>query len=276
MLDFARLTRSLALEEEIMAKRRILLSFATMLLLFGLTAFAQEATAPAAETNRGSSGDTGAGRSVPGNMGGMRGGASISSRTAPMGGADYSSQSRSYSSAPASVAPIGGGQVSSAPNLHGTSFTSLDSFYSWQNYYWRMRSTYMLNGLYFSRFYRNSEPLVTPELMKLTLRGPLGLSAQMLTAVDQLQVMVTDLQAGKQIPKEEISAKTQEIRDLANKIRQDESLTFVDRRLDQNLGKDNQFDNLGLAGIDQLRELATDLHTQLKSMYGQSATSTIS
>jgi len=134
----------------------------------------------------------------------------------------------------------------------------------------------MLNGLYFSRFYRNSEPLVTPELMKLTLRGPLTLSTQMLAAVDQLQLMVTDLQAGKQVAREDLSAKTQEIRDLARKIRQDESLTFVDRRLDQNVGKGNQFDNLGLGGIDQLRELATDLHTQLKSMYGQSATSTIS
>jgi hypothetical protein len=87
----------------------------------------------------------------------------------------------------------------------------------------------MLNGLYFSRFYRNSEPLVTPELMKLTLRGPLTLSTQMLAAVDQLQLMVTDLQAGKQVAREDLSAKTQEIRDLARKIRQDESLTFVDR-----------------------------------------------
>jgi hypothetical protein len=259
-----------------MAKRRVLLSFATLLLLSGLSAVAQEATAPAAETNRGSSGDTGAGRSVPGNVGAMSGAASISSRSAPMGGIDYSSRSRGYSAAPASIAPSSGGSVSSAPNLQGTSFTSLDSYYDWQNYYWRMRTMYMLNGLYFSRFYRNTEPLVTPELMKLTLRGPLSLSTQMVSAVDQLQAMLTDLQAGKQVNKQDIAAKTQEIRDLAKKIRQDQSLAFVDRRLDQSLGKGNQFDDLGLAGIDQLRELATDLHTQLKAMYSQSTTSSVS
>jgi hypothetical protein len=259
-----------------MAKSRVLLSIATVLLLSGLSALAQEATAPAAETNRGSSGDTGAGRSVPGNVGGMSGSASISSRSAPMGGIDYSSRSRDYSAGPASVAPGGGGYVSGAPNLQGTSFTTLDSYYDCQNYYWRMRSMYMLNGLYFSRFYRNSEPLITPELMMLTLRAPLSLSAQMVAAVDQLQVMLTDLQAGTQVSKQNIAAKAQEIRDLAKKIRQDQSLAFVDQRLDQSIGKGNQFDNLGLAAIDQLRELATDLHTQLKGMYSQSSTSTIS
>ncbi len=259
-----------------MAKRRVLFGFATLLLLSSLSGFAQEASAPAAETNRQSSGDTGAGRSAPGNMGGMSGGASISSRSAPMGGIDSSSRSRGYSGAPASVAPSGGGYASSAPNLQGTSFTTLDSYYDWQNYYWRMRTMYMLNGLYFSRFYRNTEPLVTPELMKLTLRSPLTLSSQMVSAVDQLQAMLTDLQAGKQINKQDIATKAQEIRDLAKKIRQDESLAFVDRRLDQNLGKGNQFDDLGLAGIENLRELATDLHTQLKGMYSQSTTSSVS
>jgi hypothetical protein len=193
-----------------------------------------------------------------------------------MGGMDYSRGSRGFSAAPASIGHNGAGFIPNTPKLHGTSFSNLDSFYNWQNYYWRMRSTYMLDGLYFNRFYRNSEPLVTPELMRLTLRGPLSLSRQMLTAVDQLQVMVTDLQAGKQVGREAIADKSEEIRDLARKIRRDESLAFVDRRLDQGIAKGNQFDNLGLGGIEQLRELATDLHTQLKQMYGQSATSTIS
>jgi len=259
-----------------MAKRRVLFGFATLLLLSGLSAFAQEASAPAAETNRQSSGDTGAGRSAPGNAGGMSGSASISSRSAPMGGIDYSSQSRGSSGAPASIAPSGGGYASGAPNLQGTSFTTLDSYYEWQNYYWRMRMMYGLNGLYFSRFYRNTEPLITPELMMLTLRNPLSLSTQMVSAVDQLQAMLTDLQAGKQVSKQDIAAKAQEIRGLAKKIREDQSLAFVDGRLDQSIGKGNQFDNLGLAGIDQLRELATDLHAQLKGMHNQSKTSTVS
>lgn len=259
-----------------MAKRRVLFGFAILLLLSGLSAFAQEASAPAAETNRQSSGGTGSGRGAPGNAGGMSGSASISSRSAPMGGIDYSSRSRDYAGAPASIAPSGGGHVSSAPNLQGTSFTTLDSYYEWQNYYWRMRTMYGLNGLYFSRFYRNTEPLITPELMMLTLRNPLGLSTQMVSAVDQLQAMLTDLQAGKQVSKQDIAAKAQEIRGLAKKIREDQSLAFVDGRLDQSIGKGNQFDNLGLAGIDQLRELATDLHAQLKGMHNQSKTSTVS
>ena len=218
MLDFDRQNHKPRFEEDTMSKLRVLFGFMTLILLVSFSALSQDASV-SSDNSRRSMGDAGGGRGTPGNGGGMSSGASISSRSAPMGGIDYSRGSRGYSAGPTSIGADGSnaGFTSKAPNLHGTSFSNLDSFYNWQNYYWRMRSTYMLNGLYFNRFYRNAEPLVTPELMKLTLRGPLTLSTQMLTAVDQLQVMVTDLQGGKQVAREDLTAKTQEIRDLAPK-----------------------------------------------------------
>jgi hypothetical protein len=162
------------------------------------------------------------------------------------------------------------------PKLQGTSFNSVNTYYAWNSFYDYLHFRYMMNALYFTRFYRNVEPLVTPQLLRLTTREPLRLSMQMMTAVDELEAMLEALQAGKQVSKQDISAKAQEIRDLAKKVRQDQALTFIDQRKDKDIFKGDNIENLGLQAISQLREMVTDLNTQLKSLYTQNATSTIS
>lgn len=144
------------------------------------------------------------------------------------------------------------------------------------SFYDYLQMRYLMNGLYFNRFYNNVEPLVTPQLLRLTTREPLRLSMQMITAVDELEAMLQALQAGKPVNKQEISAKAQEIRELAKHIRQDQALSFIDQRKDKDILKGNNIENLGLEAISQLREMVTDLNTQLKGMYTQSTTSTIS
>lgn len=162
------------------------------------------------------------------------------------------------------------------PKLGGTSFNSVNTYFAWQDYYYYLRTRYLMNSLYFTRFYRNVEPLVTPQLLRLTTREPLRLSMQMMTAVDELEAMLQARLAGKPVSKQDIATKAQEIRELAKKIRQDQALSFIDQRKEKDVLKGNNIEKLGLEAISQLREMVTDLHTQLKSMYTQNTTSTIS
>ncbi len=163
-----------------------------------------------------------------------------------------------------------------APNLKGTSFTTLTTFYDWQNFYYYLQTRYMMNSLYFTRFYRNVEPLVTPQLLRLTMREPLRLSMQMMTAVDELEALLQARQSGKPVDKQEIAAKAEEIRDLAKHIRSNQALSFVDQRKEKDVLKGDNIEKLGLEAVSQLREMATDLNTQLKAMYTQDTTSTVS
>jgi len=78
------------------------------------------------------------------------------------------------------------------------------------------------------------------------------------------------------VDKASIYSKTQEIRELAKKIRQDESLAFFDQRRDKDTLKTENAGELGLEAVHRLREVALDLNSQLKDMYSQSQPSTIS
>jgi len=168
------------------------------------------------------------------------------------------------------------GSFNPVPKLQGTSWNSVSSYYLWQDFLWNLQMRYMLDPHYFARFYRNTEPLVTPRLMKLAVREPLSLSSQMIAAVDELEAMVNDLQAGKPVNKQDIAVKAQAIREMAKKIRKDNSLAFIDQRLDKNMHKDSDLEGLGLEAVRQLREMVTDLNTQLKTMNDQTTTSTVS
>jgi len=162
------------------------------------------------------------------------------------------------------------------PDFHTSSFNSMGYYYQWQDFFYYLQTRYYMNGAYFSRFYRNREPLVTPELLRLTVRQPLKMSLQLLSAVDELEGLIQERNSGKAIDRQALAAKTQEIRELAKKIRQDQSLTFFDQRRDKEILTNAQAENLGLEAIGQLRELANDLHTQLKSMYSESQPATVS
>lgn len=217
----------------------------------------------------GGGGDRGSGGTSVGSAVADTRSASVSSSSSSSVSGNYSGGSRSagYGGTPASFYN---------PGLQGSSFSSLYSYYSWYDYYSYLCSRYLLNSFYFSRFYRNSEPLITPTLLKLTLREPLSLSSQMLASIDQLEQMVRDAQAGKDVDRQALAAKTKEIRDLAKEIRQNQTLARWDLRKDANLYKEDGLDILSPEGFDKLREMAVDLNSQLKNMYNLSSTSTIS
>jgi len=196
------------------------------------------------------------------------------------------SSSGSYSEPSRNVGYSGGGGVGVQPvSVYTPRFPVTSSFTSYN--YWAFQNFYnwmylnfnwfqlMQFGLFDTHRYTvNREPLVTPQMLHLTLETPLAASEKLVTAVDDLQVMVDDMQAGKPVPKDQVSAKTQEIRELAKKIRSYPPLAFFDLGKRQDVSKDA--DKTGLAAMNQLRDMALALNTQLKSMYSQSATSTVS
>lgn len=225
-------------------------------------------------------GGEGGGRGTPGGAPSAPSASAGVGAVAPAPVVSLSSTSRSNSSVSSqpgvALHNTGRGGAAYIPNLQYTSFNSVNSYYQWQDFFFYLQTHYFMNSAYFTRFYRQSEPLVTPELLKLTVRQPLRLSLQLLEAVDSLETTLKDGEAGKPVDKAAVAAKTQEIRDLAKKIRTDEALTFFDQRRDKDALKLDNTESLGLDAIAQLREVATDLNTQLKNMYNENKTSTVS
>ena len=166
--------------------------------------------------------------------------------------------------------------VSYAPDLRRTSFTSSQSYYDSLSFFYWVHNNFYLDRFYFSRFYRNTEPLITPQLARLTMSQPLTLSNRMLASIDQLEALMRDQQAGKQVSKAEIAAQTQEIRDLAKQIRQDQSIVFFDQRKEKDLLRGTQYAELGPEAIAQMREMALDLNHQIRNLYEQKSTATVS
>jgi hypothetical protein len=162
------------------------------------------------------------------------------------------------------------------PDLRRTSFTSSQSYFDSLSYFYWVRNRYYLDGYYFSRFYRNTEPLLTPRLARLTMSEPLSLSNRLLSSIDQLEAMVQARQAGKEVSKDDIAAKTEEIRDLAKQIRQDQSIAFFDQRKEKDLLRGTQYMELGPEAITQMREMALDLNHQIRNLYEQKSTATVS
>jgi hypothetical protein len=251
------------------------LTIVAFLVFSGLTVFAQDRGRPSG----GSSGSAAAAPSTGGTSGavatrGISGGVVSSNSVGGM----YSEPTRGTG---AMYGGGGGGGSASyvVPRYPvGSSFNSYNydrslSFFNYlQNNYWfEMMQLRMFD---FNRFYRNREPLVTPAIVQITMREPLSASQKLLASVDELQAMMDSAQAGKPVEKADIEAKTQEIRSLAKKIRQYEPIAYFDLRKSRDLTKG--YDNLGPAAVSQLRELALQLNSQLKSMYDQKVTSTVS
>ncbi len=244
-------------------------SYAMVLaLLASLPAATQDRRTANSETERGRVSDAGPSRG----MGSMAG------RSIPVGSASRTTTSSRDAGTGVSTGTRTGGAGSSfnVPKLQGTSFNSMNSYLMWQDFLWNLQTRYFLDAMYLSRFYRNSEPLVTPHLMKMVVREPLSLSTRMLAAVDELGTLVSDLEGGKPVPKQDITTKAQEIRELAKRIRKDNTLSFVDQRADKEVPKGENTETLGLETIRQLRTMAVDMNTQLKAMYNQNSTATVS
>jgi hypothetical protein len=207
------------------------------------------------------------GGSTPANSGagsqGMSSSGTTGSTSGRTGGGD-SAQSQPVSNFP------------QMPKLSGTSFGSSSTYARWENYSNYLMNRFMMNPYYFNRFYRNVEPLITPELLKISTTEPLKASTTMLSSINELQAMIAALNAGKPVSRKEITAKTQAIRKLAEKIRKDQSLAFIDQRRKIDILKRKPAQSLGLDAISQLCEIAADLHSQLTGLNRQTSTSTIS
>jgi hypothetical protein len=127
-----------------------------------------------------------------------------------------------------------------------------------------------------SRFYRNREPLITPQFASLAARRPLLLSYQLISVVNDLSSLLEDARAGKEVDKKSIEANTRQIRILAKAIRTDSSLEYLDMRAEKDLFKGVEIDQLGVGAIDRLREIANQLNSQLTGMIRQTQTAVIS
>jgi hypothetical protein len=162
------------------------------------------------------------------------------------------------------------------PNLRGSSFKTFNSYYMWNNYYSYLSTSFDVNPVYFDRFYRNSEPLITPVMLKLTLREPIRLSSEMLDSIDRLQEMLEAGLSGASTDRQALVEKSRHIREIAKRIRQNQTLSYIDLRENKNLYNDGGRDAFSPEAIQKLRGMATDLDRQLRNMYRQSSTSTVS
>ena len=152
----------------------------------------------------------------------------------------------------------------------------MTQYYYWNDFLFRLRSRYWLDNMYFSRFYRNSEPLLTPRLQKLAVRDPLMLSRQMLASIDDLAAALEARDSGQPVDKDLVIAKSQEIREMAKKIRGDDLLPYVDQRKDVDMLKGQDVKNLGLSAVENLRQMTLDLNRQLRNLYDDTSTATVS
>ena len=206
---------------------------------------------------------------------------SSAGRTAVVSSAPVSSSTTSRTAVATSNSYVASGSpvasaASYAPDLRRTSFTSSRSYWDSLSYFYWVHNNYYLDRYYFSRFYRNTEPLITPQLARLTMGQPLGLSSRLLASIDQLEAMMQARRAGKEVDKAEIAVKTEEIRDLAKQIRQDQSIVFFDQRKEKDLLRGTQYAELGPEAITQMREMALDLNRQIRSLYEQKSTAIVS
>jgi hypothetical protein len=146
----------------------------------------------------------------------------------------------------------------------------------WNNYYSYLSSNFDVNPVYFDRFYRNTEPLITPVMLKLTLREPIRLSSEMLDSIDRLQEMLEAGHSGASTDRQALLEKSRHVRELAKRIRQNQTLSYIDLRKNKNLYKSGEHDAFNPEAMQKLRSMATDLDRQLRNMDRQASTSTVS
>jgi hypothetical protein len=198
---------------------------------------------------------------------------------APAASSSYSTSSSAYSSGMGNRAFYSSApSVSVSPQvLAGSSFSTAREYNLWYDYYTYLYSMYHIYPSYFVRFTRNYEPRMTPALMKIALRDPLIISKEMLRAIDQLESMLADAHSGKAVDKDEIIAKSQQIRSFAKEIRENRTLSLIDissKKMDAE--EPNSDVALEPETIARLREMALDLNRQLTNLYSLPTASTVS
>jgi hypothetical protein len=99
----------------------------------------------------------------------------------------------------------------------------------------------------------------------------------MLGAIHQLETLLEDVQSGKETNKQDLISKSQEIQRLAKQIRRNRTISYMELRKEKNVyEKGDVSADLGPESLSKLREMANDLDRQLRALYNQSSTSTVS
>jgi hypothetical protein len=227
---------------------------------------------------RGSGGGEAAGRGA--DVGAVSSSSITSSAPTSTTTSSYSGSSSSYSSGMGNRAfySPAAPSVSVSPQvLTYSSFNTARDYSLWYDYYSYLYMRYHIYPSYFVRFTRNYEPKMTPALMKIALRDPLILSKEMLRAIDRLEAMLADARSGKAVDKDEIIAKSQQIRAFAKEIRENRTLSLIDisSKKMATEGPDSN-DALEPETIAKLREMALDLNRQLTNLYSLPSASTVS
>jgi hypothetical protein len=246
-----------------------LVTFASMLLIFSPAAIEGK--------DAGRVGGEPAPMSAGSGMGPMPSGASMGGIQAS-GAAGTSGGESSVSPGSLAGYSVNGSSYSVAPNrvLQQTSFGTITNYYNWTNYYSYLVGAFDMTPTYFTRFYRNPEPLITPEILKRTLNEPLRLSKEMLDSIDRLEDILQALTEGSDADKKALLERSKRIRELAKQIRNNQTLATIDLRKEEKLYENDQRSALDPEAIERMREMAVDLDRQLRNMYSESSTSTVS
>jgi len=117
---------------------------------------------------------------------------------------------------------------------------------------------------------------MTPAMLKIALRDPLILTREMLRAIDDLDSMLADARTGKTVDKNLIVAKSQEIRNFAKAIRQNQTIAVIDLSSKRAIDTGADTDALDAATIAKLRSMAVELDRQLVNLYSLPTSSTVS
>jgi hypothetical protein len=223
----------------------------------------------------GRNGDNGS--SGAGSVGSVSSSTSNSSATVSYGTTSTGSSSSSYRGASHGFSPDASNQNGYvAPSPQYSSFSTYNMFWDWQHFFSRLQNEYFLNPAYGHRFMVNREPLLTPSLLRIAVRKPLRLSSSLISKLDDLDAMLLKVRNGEHVDKEQMALKIQEIRQLAKKISKSSDWNLIDQRKDKDILRGMQLRDFSLDDSARLREIATDLHTQLQNWYNSSSTNTIS
>jgi len=149
-------------------------------------------------------------------------------------------------------------------------------YWNWQHFFSRLQNEYYFSPVYSRRFLVNREPLLTPSLLRIAVRKPLRLSSVLISELDNLDAMLLKMKNGEDIDKKQIALKIREIRDISKQISKSSDWDVIDQRKDKDILKGMQLAGFSLEDRARLREIATDLHTQLQDWYNSSSTNTIS
>jgi len=243
-----------------------------------VSAFAIAVVLPADAQHHSASGGSGNhGSSGAGSVGSVSTTTSSPSTSTTYSTRSTTSQSYNYRGASNGFSPVAPAQtIFFTPNTQYSSFQNSGMYWNWQHFFSRLQNEYYFSPVYSRRFLVNREPLLTPSLLRIAVRKPLRLSSVLISELDNLDAMLLKMKNGEDIDKKQIALKIREIRDISKQISKSSDWDVIDQRKDKDILKGMQLGGFSLEDRARLREIATDLHTQLQDWYNSSSTNTIS